>query len=90
MTEISRRTLLAGAGGTLALPALGWTAAADAPPPGRRPNILFILADDLGYADLSCYGRPDFKTPNIDRIASGGTRFLQAYANRCARPPARP
>ena len=34
------------------------------------PNILFILADDFGYADLSCYGRPDYKTPNIDRLAS--------------------
>src|SRR5919204_1035966 len=46
-----------------------------------RPNILFILADDLGYADLSCYGRRDIATPNIDRIAAEGVRFLQAYAN---------
>jgi arylsulfatase A-like enzyme len=45
------------------------------------PNILFILADDLGYADVSCYGRRDFTTPNIDRIASEGVRFTQAYAN---------
>jgi arylsulfatase A-like enzyme len=45
------------------------------------PNILFILADDLGYADLSCYGRRDFTTPNIDRIAAEGMRFTQAYAN---------
>lgn len=49
--------------------------------PARRPNILFIMADDLGYADLSCYGRPDFKTPNIDRLAAQGMRFTQAYAN---------
>ena len=42
---------------------------------------MFIVADDLGYADVSCYGRPDFRTPNIDRIAAGGVRFLQAYAN---------
>src|SRR5947209_5036624 len=47
----------------------------------KAPNILFILADDLGYADVSCYGRPDLKTPNIDRIAAAGVRFLQAYAN---------
>jgi arylsulfatase A-like enzyme len=47
----------------------------------RQPNIVFILADDLGYADLSCYGRPDISTPNIDRIAAGGVRFTQAYAN---------
>jgi arylsulfatase A-like enzyme len=46
-----------------------------------KPNILFILADDLGYADVSCYGRRDFSTPNIDRIAAEGVRFTQAYAN---------
>jgi arylsulfatase A-like enzyme len=46
-----------------------------------RPNIVFIMADDLGYADLSCYGRPDFKTPHIDRLAADGLRFTQAYAN---------
>ena len=51
--------------------------AADEP----RPNIVFIMADDLGYADLSCYGRRDFTTPNIDRLAAGGARFTQAYAN---------
>src|SRR5438105_7059149 len=45
------------------------------------PNIIFILADDLGYADVSCYGRPDLRTPNIDAIADQGVRFLQAYAN---------
>ena len=45
------------------------------------PNILFIMADDLGYADLSCYGRRDYSTPNIDRIAAEGMRFTQAYAN---------
>ncbi len=39
------------------------------------------MADDLGYADLSCYGRPDFKTPNIDQLAAEGMRFTQAYAN---------
>jgi len=45
------------------------------------PNIVFILADDMGYADIACYGRPDLRTPNIDSIASRGMRFLQAYAN---------
>src|SRR5215467_10439996 len=49
--------------------------------PARPPNIVFIMADDLGYADVSCYGRPDLSTPNIDRIAKTGIRFLQAYAN---------
>jgi arylsulfatase A-like enzyme len=46
-----------------------------------KPNIVFIMADDLGYADVSCYGRPDIETPNIDRIALTGMRFLQGYAN---------
>jgi Sulfatase len=46
----------------------------------RRPNILFILADDLGYGDLSCYGRPDYQTPNLDRLASQGVRLLNAYS----------
>ena len=46
-----------------------------------RPNIVFMLADDLGYADLSCYGRRDFETPNIDRLAAEGVRLTQAYAN---------
>jgi arylsulfatase A-like enzyme len=48
---------------------------------GPPPNIVFILADDLGFADVSCYGRRDFTTPAIDRIAADGVRFVQAYAN---------
>lgn len=48
---------------------------------GSKPNILFIVADDLGYADLSCYGRRDYTTPNIDRLAAQGTRLTQSYAN---------
>jgi arylsulfatase A-like enzyme len=47
----------------------------------QPPNIIFIMADDLGYADLSCYGRRDFVTPNIDRIAARGLRLTQGYAN---------
>ena len=46
-----------------------------------KPNIVYIMADDMGYADLSCYGRREYKTPNIDSIAAGGVKFLQAYAN---------
>ncbi len=45
-----------------------------------RPNVLFILADDLGWGDLSCYGRPDYHTPNLDHLAAQGTRFTQAYS----------
>ena len=47
----------------------------------RRPNIIFILADDMGVADASCYGAPQIRTPAIDRIAAEGARFTQAYAN---------
>ena len=46
----------------------------------ERPNILFILADDMGWGDLSCYGRPDYRTPNLDRLAQQGMRFTNAYA----------
>jgi arylsulfatase A-like enzyme len=46
-----------------------------------KPNIVFIMADDLGYADISCCGRRDYTTPNIDRIAERGVRFAQSYAN---------
>lgn len=45
------------------------------------PNVVFIMADDLGYADVGCYGRPDIQTPNIDRIAQRGARLTQGYAN---------
>ncbi len=51
------------------------------PQTSAPPNIVFIMADDLGYADVSCYGRRDYTTPNIDRIAAEGMRFTQAYAN---------
>jgi arylsulfatase A-like enzyme len=54
---------------------------AQAQAPSGPPNFVYIMADDLGYADLSCYGRRDYSTPNIDRIAAGGMQFMQAYAN---------
>lgn len=54
-----------------------------------RPNIVFILADDLGYGDLSCYGSQQVKTPNIDRLAETGTRFTQCYAGSGISSPSR-
>jgi arylsulfatase A-like enzyme len=45
-----------------------------------RPNIIYIMADDLGYADLSCYGRKDYQTPHLDKLASQGIKFMNAYA----------
>jgi arylsulfatase A-like enzyme len=47
----------------------------------RQPNIVFILADDLGWADLGVYGATDFATPHLDRLSGQGVRFTQAYAN---------
>ena len=47
---------------------------------GERPNIIFSMADDLGYGDLGCYGQKLMKTPHIDQLAAQGTRFTQAYA----------
>lgn len=55
----------------------------------RKPNIVFIMADDLGYGDLSCYGQKYFKTPNIDRIAAEGMRFTQAYSGCTVCAPSR-
>jgi hypothetical protein len=45
--------------------------------PLERPNVLFILADDLGYGDLSCYGRPDYRTPVLDDLARQGLKFTE-------------
>ncbi len=57
----------------LATGMLGCPALARAAPP-RRPNIVFVLADDLGYTDLACYGSTYYETPNIDRLAASGVR----------------
>src|SRR5258706_15727025 len=55
----------------------------------RPPNIVFILADDLGYGDLSCYGRPDYQTPQLDRLATQGVRFANAYSASSVCTPTR-
>jgi len=54
-----------------------------------RPNIIFILADDLGYGDPGCYGQKKIKTPNIDRLAAEGMRFTQCYAGSTVCAPSR-
>src|SRR4051794_2562142 len=46
----------------------------------KGPNIIFILADDLGWRDLGCYGSTFYETPNLDRLAKQGVRFTSAYA----------
>ena len=78
MRKVTRRDFLAGAAGVAASAGLARAQARNVT--AARPNLLFILADDLGWADLSCYGRPDYKTPNLDRLASQGIRFTNAYS----------
>jgi len=75
---LDRRTFLgAAAGGIAAARVFGANAQSRV---AERPNVLFILADDLGFGDLSCYGRPDYATPVLDRLASQGMKFTSAYA----------
>jgi len=74
MPKLTRREILA----ATAAAAFARSARAARSP---KPNIVYIMADDLGYADLSCYGRREYKTPNVDSLAQHGIRFLQAYAN---------
>ncbi len=56
---------------------------------GSKPNIVFVLADDLGYAELGCYGQKHIRTPNIDRLAAEGRRFTQAYSGNTVCAPSR-
>jgi hypothetical protein len=55
----------------------------------RRPNIVFIVADDLGFADLGCYGGRAPVSPVLDRLAAGGLRMTQGYANSPVCSPTR-
>lgn len=56
---------------------------------GRRPNVLVVLGDDLGWADLSSYGAPHIRTPNLDRLARQGVRFTDAYSGSATCSPTR-
>ncbi|MCM3874504.1 MAG: sulfatase-like hydrolase/transferase [Pyrinomonadaceae bacterium] len=76
MHKINRREFVGAAVAGAAIAAGSRLSAAST----RRPNILFILADDLGYGDLSCYGRPDYQTPNLDRLARDSVRFVNSYS----------
>ena len=72
-----------------AIAAASSLAAGAAPLRGRRPNIVFILADDLGYGDVAVYGQTRIRTPNIDQLASEGVRFTQGYAGAPVCAPSR-
>jgi arylsulfatase A-like enzyme len=81
--SVDRRTFLQSA---LAAAGLGMTAQAAFAQRPAKPNIIFILADDLGYGDLSCYGRPDYQTPVLDELARQGIKFTDAYATPVCTP----
>ncbi|MEE1751420.1 sulfatase family protein [Streptomyces sp. SP18CS02] len=100
--KLSRRAFGGAVGAGAATIGLGAVpAAASAEPPGerpfraapgrrsKRPNILFILGDDLGWADLSSYGSPHIRTPNLDRLARQGVRFTDAYSGSATCSPTR-
>ena len=70
------------------LPRSGADRAAE-PHPVAKPNIIVILADDLGYGDVSCNGATALKTPNIDRLASAGLRFTHGYCSASTCTPTR-
>ena len=63
-----------------------WTAKAVA---ADRPNIVFIMADDLGFAELGCYGQKKIRTPHIDRLAREGMKFTRNYAGNAVCAPSR-
>src|SRR5215208_2881444 len=81
MTHVTRAALVTLAAG---LQFLGAARAAD-----RPPNVVLILADDLGYGDLGCFGQKLIRTPDIDRLAAEGVRFTQAYAGATVCAPSR-
>ena len=81
---MTRRELL-----TLTSGFLAGGARAAAAPAAAKPNIVFILADDLGYGNLGCYGQRKIKTPHLDRLAAEGMRFTDAYAGATVCAPSR-
>jgi len=87
-SAVTRRLFVqATAAGSLALAGAGFARVGRAQT--ARPNIVFIMADDLGFADVSAYGQRDYTTPNIDRLAIEGLKFNQAYSNSANCSPTR-
>ena len=81
---MSRRNLLCLSAGVAALSGLNSYAQSQ-----QQPNIVIIVADDLGYGDLSCYGATSIRTPGMDRIANEGLRFTQGYCTAATSTPSR-
>ena len=82
MKSLGSKLILAGG----AVAAASCTSPQPAP---QRPNIVFILADDLGWGDVGCYGQQRFQTPNIDALADSGLRFTQCYSGTTVSAPSR-
>jgi len=90
MSQIRRREFLKGVGlGAAGASLLRSRRALGAGSRKGKPNIVFILADDLGYGDLGCYGQKKIQTPSLDRMAAEGTRFTQCYAGSAVCAPTR-
>ncbi len=87
MARQTRRQFLKGAGTSAGLLLAGGLAFAQQP--ASKPNIIFILADDLGYGDLGCYGQKQIRTPNLDKMGADGMRFTQHYAGSTVCAPSR-
>ncbi|HET6526320.1 sulfatase family protein [Sphingopyxis sp.] len=85
---LSRRNLVK-AGAASAVAGLLGTRAQARTPARRKPNIVFILADDLGSADLGCFGREDIATPSLDALAAGGVALHRSYSNSSVCSPTR-
>lgn len=84
--KFSRRAVL---GGALVAATIATAGETKVQRSKKKPNFIFILADDLGAFDLSCYGRPDYRTPHIDSLARDGMKFNRGYANSSTCAPTR-
>ena len=84
MVQLSMNIYLAGLGSLVLQHAFGTVESKQS-----RPNIIYILADDLGYGDLGCYGQKLIETPNIDKLAANGMRFTQHYSGAPVCAPSR-
>jgi len=89
MKSLNRRRFLKAA--SLGVAALSAPRALSAAPDAgrRKPNIIYIMADDLGYGDVSCFGQKKFQTPHLDRMAAEGVRFTDYYAGSTVCAPTR-
>jgi len=83
MVKLSNAFLLAGGA------ALAASCSSSEKPVQKLPNVVFVLADDLGWGDVSCYGQERFSTPNIDALAASGIRFTQCYSGTTVSAPSR-